>query len=219
MRKTAEKVGYIMAFRNSFRLLTTGIAFLVIGVILTVMAAGTLIDSAAAPADFNSLNAQDVKAGMIVEGDLEYNFGSYVELTMKKDNAPETTSGYYYLIGVGEESIMGLYAPVGTLSRQLDKQSSAFWDILNGESDVMPEKVHFKGKIKNMDDEDVDLFKQSLEKDWGYTGEEIEQYGVLLYVDAKEIKPQTVLLVIGIVVSLLGLLFGFLFIRQKMMGR
>lgn len=127
MRKTAEKVGYIMAFRNSFRLLTTGIAFLVIGVILTVMAAGTLIDSAATPADFNNLKAQDIKAGMIVEGDLEYNYGSYVKLTMKKDNAPETTSGYYYLIGAGEESVMGLYTPVGTLSRQLDDQADAFW--------------------------------------------------------------------------------------------
>lgn len=70
-----------------------------------------------------------------------------------------------------------------------------------------------------MDDEDVDLFKQFLEKELGYTSEEIEQYGILLYVDAAEIKPQTVLLVIGIVVSLLGLLFSFLFVRQKMMGR
>ncbi len=218
MRKTAEKVGYIMAVRNSFRLLTTGIAFLVIGVILTVMAAGTIIDSAATPVDFNNLKAQDVKAGMIVEGDLEYNYGSYVELTTKKDNAPEKTAGYYYLIDVGEESLMGLYTPVGTLSRQLDDQSEAFWDIMNGESEDMPETIHFKGKIKSMTDEDVDLFKDELER-LGFTSEEIEQYSVFLYVDAAEIKPQTVLLVIGIVVSLLGLLFGFLFVRQKMMGR
>lgn len=145
MRKTAEKVGYIMAFRNSIRLLTTGIAFLVVGIILTVMSVGTIIDSSATPVNFNDLKTQDVKAGMIVEGDLEYNFGSYVELTMKKDNAPETTSGYYYLISVGEESIMGLYSPVGALSRQLDNQSEAFWDLFNGDSDVMPETVHFKG--------------------------------------------------------------------------
>ncbi len=207
-----------MAVRNSFRLLTTGIAFLVIGVILTVMAAGTLIDSAATPANFNSLKAQDVKAGMIVEGDLEYNYGSYVELSTKKDNAPEKTAGYYYLIDVGDESLMGLYTPVGTLSRQLDDQSEAFWDIMNGESEDMPETIHFKGKIKEMTDEDVDLFKDELER-LGFTSEEMEQYSVFLYVDAAEIKPQTVLLVIGIVVSLLGLLFGFLFVRQKMMGR
>ncbi len=207
-----------MAVRNSFRLLTTGIAFLVIGVILTVMAAGTIIDSATTPADFNNLSAQDVKAGMIVEGDLEYNYGSYVELSTKKDNAPEKTAGYYYLIDVGDESLMGLYTPVGTLSRQLDDQSEAFWDIMKGVSEDMPETIHFKGKIKSMTDEDVDLFKDELER-LGFTSEEIEQYSVFLYVDAAEIKPQTVLLVIGIVVSLLGLLFGFLFVRQKMMGR
>lgn len=205
-------------FRNSIRLLTTGIAFLVIGIVLTVMTVGDMIDNAKTPADFYSLSEQDIKAGMMVECDLEYNYGSYVEVTKEKDSGAKSIVGYYYMIDAGQESYMALYTPIKDLIKQLDAQADTLWDYWDGKSDAMPTPVHIKGKIEKMDKEDIGLFEDQLET-FGFTSDEIDQYGLNYYIKVTDTSTHPILLVVGIVVTVLGLLFGFLFVRNKMMGR
>ena len=53
----------------------------------------------------------------------------------------------------------------------------------------------------------------------GFTGDEIEQYGLNYYIKVTETSTHPILLVGGIVITVLGLLFGFLFVRNNMMGR
>ena len=82
-------------FRNSIRLLTTGLGFLIIGIVLTVMTLGDIIDNAKTPADYNQLQMEDFKEGMIVEGDLLDNYGWYENVTRESDSGAKTVVGYY----------------------------------------------------------------------------------------------------------------------------
>lgn len=53
----------------------------------------------------------------------------------------------------------------------------------------------------------------------GFTSEEIEQYGLNYYIKVTDTSSHPILLVGGIMITVLGLLFGFLFVRNKMMER
>lgn len=204
--------------KNSFRFLTSGIGFLIIGIVLLVMSVGDIIDNAKTPADYSTLQMEDFKAGMMVEGDLELNYGSYVEMTRENDSGSKTVVGYYYLIDAGDDGFMALYTPMKDLISKLDRQADRTLDILYGYSDTLPDTVHFKGKVTKMDSEDIGLFHDELES-WGYSASEIEDIGLELYIKVTDTTSHPIILVFGIVITLLGLLFVFLFIRRKMMGR
>ena len=205
-------------FRNSFRLLTTGIAFLVIGIVLTVMTVGDIIDNAKPPANYNALEMNDFHEGMIVEGDLTDNYGWYETITREKDNGTKTTVGYYYLIDAGAEGMMGLYTPMKDLISELNEQEEEGNNYFNGYSDEKPRTIHFKGKVCKMDAEDIKLYREYL-TDIGLDSSAIDEYCLELYIKVTDISNNTPVLIIGIVIIFLGLLFGFLFVRNKMMGR
>ena len=69
-----------------------------------------------------------------------------------------------------------------------------------------------------MDSEDVKFFREYL-SDQGLTSSDIDEIGVELYIKVTDTSNNTPVLIIGIVISVLGLLFCFLFVRNKMMGR
>lgn len=204
--------------RNSFRLLSTGLVLVILGVILTVFVSGDMIDNAKKAVDHSTLQMEDFKEGMMVEGDLMWNYGSYETLTKEKDNGSSSIVGYYYLIDAGEEGIMGLYTPKKDLIKQLDAQYKA-WQYAETQADLDAiDTVHFKGKVEKMDSEDKKIFRQYLKKTYGFTDEEVDNYGVELVIKVKDGMP-VFLLPIGIVVVIVGLLLMFMFIRRKMMGR
>lgn len=205
-------------FRNSFRLLTTGIAFLVIGIVLTVMTAGDIIDNAKTPVDYNTFQMEDFKAGMMVEGDLLDNYGWYETVTLENDNGTTTTVGYYYLIDAGEEGLMGLYTPRKDLIGELNAQEEEGNDYYNGYSDIKPRTVHFKGKVCKMDSEDTRLYRQYL-TECGLTSEQMDESCIELYIKVTDTSNNTLVLFIGIGIIVLGLVFSFLFVRNKMIGR
>ena len=213
-------------FRNSIRLLTTGLGFLIIGIVLTVMTLGDIIDNAKTPADYNQLQMEDFKEGMMVEGDLLDNYGWYENVTRENDSGAKNVVGYYYLIDAGDEGLMGLYTPMKDLIKakiraeikELDKQEEEGNDYYYGYSDTKPRTVHFKGKVCKMDSEDVKFFREYL-SDQGLTSADIDEMGVELYIKVTDVSNNTPVLIIGIVISVLGLLFCFLFVRNKMMGR
>ena len=205
-------------FRNSIRLLTTGLGFLIIGIVLTVMTLGDIIDNAKTPADYNQLQMEDFKEGMMVEGDLLDNYGWYENVTRENDSGAKNVVGYYYLIDAGDEGLMGLYTPMKDLIKELDKQEEEGNDYYYGYSATKPRTVHFKGKVCKMDSEDVKFFREYL-SDQGLTSADIDEMGVELYIKVTDVSNNTPVLIIGIVISVLGLLFCFLFVRNKMMGR
>lgn len=205
-------------FRNTFRLLTSGITLLVIGIVLTVMMGGSLIDNAKTPEDYSTMSMSDFKEGMMVEGDLLFNYGSYVEMTKEKDNGSKSTVGYYYLIDAGEEGFMGLYTNISDMIKKLESQADDTWSYLNGETDDLPSTVHFKGKVLKMDQEDVGFMKDQMES-LGYSGSEIDEVSLYYYINVTDTSSHPVFLAVGIVLDVIGLLLIFIFIRRKMMGR
>lgn len=205
-------------FRNSIRLLTTGITFLVLGIVLTVMTAGDLIDNTKTPKNYADLQKEDYKVGMMVEGDLLDNYGWYENITRESDSGTKKVVGYYYLIDAGDEGLMGLYTPIDDLIKELDKQEEEGSDYWNGYTDKEPRTVHFKGKVCKMDSEDVKIYREYL-SDMGMTSSDIDEYCLELYIKVTDTSTHPILLGAGILLSVLGLLFGFLFVRNKMMGR
>lgn len=205
-------------FRNTLRLLTSGLGMLIIGILLIVIMGGSLIDNAKTPANYSTLKMSDIKEGMMIEGDLECNYGSYVEMSREKDNGSKTTIGYYYLIDAGEDGYMGLYTNISDLITKLDTQADATWSYLSYETDTLPSTVHFKGKVKKMDSEDIGFMKDQMES-LGYEGSEIDDMSLYLYINVTDTTGHPVFFAAGIVLALLGLFFIFLFIRRKMMGR
>lgn len=205
-------------FRNTFRLLTSGITLLVIGIVLTVMMGGSLIDNAKTPEDYSTMSMSDFKEGMMVEGDLLFNYGSYVEMTKEKDNGSKSTVGYYYLIDAGEEGFMGLYTNISDMIKKLESQADDTWSYLNGETDDLPSTVHFKGKVLKMDQEDVGFMKDQMES-LGYSGSEIDNVSLYYYINVTDTSSHPVFLAVGIALDVIGLLLIFIFIRRKMMGR
>ncbi|MGN1339972.1 MAG: DUF6709 family protein [Oscillospiraceae bacterium] len=204
-------------FRNNFRLLTTGIALFVMGIVFLVMTIGNIIDNVKTPADYAQLQIEDYREGMMVEGELISNYGSYETVT-RENNGTQTTVGYYYLIDAGDEGLMGLYTPMKELISQLDQQEAETMAYFYGESDTMPRTVHCKGKVCKMDSEDVRLYRQYLDQ-CGFSGEDIDDFCLDLYIKVTNTSNNTPVLIVAIVVSFLGLLFVFLFIRNKMIGR
>ncbi len=199
--------------RNSFRLLSTGIVLAVLGVILTVFVAGDMIDNAQKPADYNTLEMGDYKAGMIVEGDLPYNYGNYESVTKEGSN---TSIGDYYMIEAGSEGFMGIYTAKKDLMKELKNQYNEFKNAETEDEIAAVRTVHFRGKVEKMDDEDVKWFRRYL-KEAGLTDEIIDECTIELYIRVKDGAPVW-LLPIGIVVTLAGAFLVFLFIRRKMMG-
>lgn len=109
--------------KNSFRLLSTGLVLAVLGVILTVFVVGDMIDNAQKPADYSTLEMEDYKPGMIVEGDLPYNYGNYESVTKEGST---TSIGDYYMIEAGSDGFMGIYTAKKDLMKELYNQYNEF---------------------------------------------------------------------------------------------
>ena len=177
-----------------------------------------MIDNAKTPSDYSTLQMEDFKNGMIIEGYLPYNYGAYEFIQSESDSGNTTYDGEYFLIDAGDEGFMGLYTPDNNLMSQLEKQSDDFYNYVNLVSDEYPESIYFKGKVRRMDSEDVSIY-HSFMTSWGYTQEEIDETCLELYIEVKDISSSPALLAIGSVVALGGVLFCILFVKRKLMGR
>ncbi|MDE7233819.1 MAG: hypothetical protein K2N29_02045, partial [Ruminiclostridium sp.] len=163
-----------------------GFVLTLLGIMLTVMSAGDVIDSFKTPVNYNFMTAADVKDGAIVEGNLLYNFGSYEEeYTTGRFGNKVGGSSYWYLIpliGGEEEAYMGFYTGNNNLISALDRQVDETWALINDETDAQPTPIHFKGKIVKMDSEDETYFRDGLLNFLGLTLEEAQEYGIKSYI-------------------------------------
>lgn len=200
---------------KSIRLLTTGLTFLILGIVFIVMIGAEMMDYSKKGEEYSTLTMADYKEGMMVEGELPYNFGAYERIY---DDDDKKSVGYFYLIDADEYGFMGLYTPRKDLISQLDEQSDMV-DAASTEADyALVQPVAFKGKVTKMDDEDEKFFRQCLSS-YGYTDEFIDEYCPLMYIKCVDTKSHPVLLIAGIVATVAGLVFILLFVRRKMMGR
>lgn len=117
---------------GTWRLLYTGIVLLGIGIAFIVMISGEMADYAKRGADYSTMQWSDFKEGMMIEGDLPVNYGSYEEIVNDDKNK---SIGQFYLIDAGDDCFMGIYTPIDELINSLDDQYDA-WS--NGEDISQP---------------------------------------------------------------------------------
>ena len=194
---------------STWRLLTTGLGLLIIGIVLIVITGGEMADYAKKGVDYSTLQWSDFRDGMMVEGDLPVNYGSYERIV---NDDKDRSIGYYYLIDAGDDCFMGIYTPVKKLISALDAQ----YDQLSGDSDITP--VHFKGKVTKMDSDDSKYIRKYLTSA-GYTDEEADSLVIDLYIKCVDTDSHPIMLIIGIVAAVGGVVMLLLFVRRKMIGR
>lgn len=194
---------------NTWRLLSTGLILLILGIVMIFFTAGEMIDYSQKGEDYSSLEWFDFHEGMMVEGDLAINYGAYEEIIDEDDNK---SVGQFFMIESGTQRLMGLYTPVKSLISSLEEQ----YDQWQSDYDITP--VHFKGKVTEMDDEDREFIRQYLIND-GFTDDEVDDYIVDLYIKCVDTDSHPVMLIISIVAAAAGIVFLLMFVRRKMMGR
>lgn len=201
---------------RSIRSLFTALVVLIAGIALIVVSAGEMMDYSKTGEDFSQLTISDIKEGMMIEGDLPYNYGSYEYIKKEKD---KEGFGYYYLIGVNGSGFMGLYTAVDDLIEQLDAQYDDLFNATAPEDIDNVAPVHFKGKVTKMDSEDVNYYRTALTDDIGMDDDSIDEYCLELYIKCVDTSSHPFILIIGIVCTVAGLVLMFFFIRRKIMGR
>lgn len=200
---------------RSIRFLTSGLTFLILGIVFIVMISSEMSDYSKKGEEYGTLAMSDYKEGMMVEGELPYNYGSYERIYDEDD---KESVGYYYLIDADENGFMGLYTPRKDLITMLDAQADMLDSVSTEAEFSLIQPVTFKGKVTKMDDEDEKFFRQVLSS-YGYTDEYINEYCPLLYIKCVDTKSHPILLVAGIAATVVGVVFLLLFVRRKMMGR
>lgn len=186
---------------------------MVFGIVMIVISAGEMSDYSKKGEDYSSLQLEDFKEGMMVEGDLQYNYGCYEKIQKGKD---KDGFGFYYLIDAGDDGLMGLYTAVDELVEQLDAQADAYKGSFLGDNAIPT--VHFKGKVTKMDSEDLRLYRQWL-IEGGIPEDFIDSQCLDLYIKCIDTNSHPIILIIGIVCAVVGLVLLLLFIRRKMSGR
>lgn len=200
-----------MRFFGGLRQLISSIGFIIIGIVTIVIFSAELADRAKTPYSYDDLRHTDYKAGMMVEGVLSGNYGSYAELTDTDDSGKTKTVGYYYLIDAGDEGLISLYTPRKDIITKLERQYSQM-------GGVVTEYVPFKGKVTKMDEEDVGLYRDYLSY-LGLTDDEMDEYAPNLYIKVIDYSSHPVIIVIGAGAVLIGLIGLGIFILRKLRGR
>lgn len=134
--------------------------------------------------DFEELQEKEAEVGMHIKGNVKYALDcfAYEETwTENKDGSrtPAKTSHYYYAIPTKEDCFVALEVAVDAKEDMENLADETVEYISGGEEPVTT--VAVEGRMSKMDEEMQGLFKEYLQE-IGYTTEEIENMGELLYV-------------------------------------
>lgn len=167
-RKPATVGSYILSM----------IIFLGIGGFFLVTGFTEYMDSKKIPVDFNTVSADELKLGMVLEGDLSFNLGKFMESYRTKYGVKTGSSTYYYIIPAGGEAtpFLGPFMSLKgntNINQDLDRQSGSLYNSLSGFDFIDVPTVHIKGKLKKLSSEDKGYLRDAL-KQIGYSSSEIE---------------------------------------------
>lgn|GEM_PF-493272 len=201
---------------RGIRLLLNGIALMVIGIVLTVVIAGELIDNAQPGVDYSTLTADTIKEGMIISGELPFNLGGYETVTREGDNGKQEV-GTYYLICTDDYDFWGIYTADKALLSKLERQATQTVTVDDLE-DVTP--IEFKGKVTAMDDD------KRIIREWTADFFDMDQASLAdnvnimdYYIKVVNTSGHPWILALGILVIVIGAVFILLFVRRKLIGR
>lgn len=187
---------------------------LVIGGTLMFLSGSMFITSLKPVTDFEDLQEIGAEVGMHIKGDVKYAWDcfAYEETwTENRDGSrsPAKTSHYYYAIPGKEDTFFALEVAVDAKEDMENLAEETVEYISGGEEPAT--RVAVEGRMSKMDKEMQGLFKEYLQE-IGYTTEEIENMGELLYIQQPNSMRQIqVMFGIGALLVLIGIV---LFIRS-----
>jgi len=194
---------------NLFKII---VVLLALGIFCTIFGFIELADSKKTPIDLATMTDDQIEKGAIVEGDIHYNFGIFETVENKRNGRTESTY-YRYVIPVGSESYMGIQFTDKSSISSMDTQTNETFDMMDGKIEDTTTTVHVKGKIVGMDKEDAGYFKEFM-KIYGYSDDEIAQYGKEYYIVIREFDQYKPLIAVGIVSLIIAAVLIFLTVAR-----
>lgn len=156
-------------------------ALIILGVALLFSGLNMLKDSKTTPVDYSSLKESDMKKGLIIEGDLVYNFGAFEEnYDEKYGQRVGGSTNYKYAIPI-EEKFMGFEVREGAVSNVLDNQAENTFKYMIDERAIAPAKHHFLGKVYKLSSQSTGFFKEFLISA-GFSASEADEAIVQYYI-------------------------------------
>ncbi len=190
-------------FRNAlmyicFLLLIFGIVFLSGGI-------GNMNRSKQTPIPLEELTPDDLSKNIVVEGDIIYNYGAFMEEYTTNYGVKTGSSTYTYLIDLGDYGYIGVKTQNSQTSTLLEQQSDDTYAYFYEEGAGAPSPIHIKGRLRKLDDESYGFMKEALEY-MGYSTREAELYGYAYYIETESYDNYAGTIKIGAIATGLGLI-------------
>lgn len=168
------------------------------------------------PIDFNTLSPEDLETGLVVEGDLPYNYGAFMEEYTTNYGIKTGSSTYTYLIPIGDTQFMAI-TPHGELSSSLEQQADATLSYLLEETSVQPDSIHIKGQIRVLNSESLGYMQDYLVS-MGYSRNQVSAYTCAYYINCETYDKWWIGLLIGLgcIILSIGLLLITLRSRSRL---
>lgn len=138
-RKTQKKP-------NDAGLITSGIIFIIIGLVFAFMGVKEMIGVNGDLIDMNTASASDLKKGDYVEIDITYADYSYCENVQTTNYVFKRTTDQYYLISALADDSYYMGIKVAE-SQKDDLENLSKWTWSGDETAVNPGPLHYKGKL------------------------------------------------------------------------
>ncbi len=197
---------------NALGTLLGGLAIVAIGVVIICMNIAQMIENNQPHTSYSELTSTNIKEGMLIEGDLPFNYGAYAAQGGEINNK-------YYLIETSDGYAMSLLCTNTDILVQLEKQSDDYIDYLNGKIEAAPEAVKIRGKVKNMDTEDKKLITKCLQQSFGFSLDEVTDNTKFYIIEVGNTEISPVVIVIGALMAVGGIVMLLVAIRSFIIKR
>lgn len=191
----------LILMRNTY---LAGLALAIMGIVMLFQASEkkTAMDEAEA-FDINAVLIEDITENVVLEGDLQVNFGSFVEEYTTKNGARYSDSRYTYLILVGESEFIGVQIEGDDLYGTMEQQTNESYSYLYGETFTEPQTVHIRGPVRKMDSQSYQYMKEFMIS-MGFSEDEVNTYAYPYYIDTCYYKNWQFLFWGGIISIVIG---------------
>lgn len=179
----------------------------VVGLIFVVVQVPSLLALLRGKVEFESLAPNQIKSNIIVEADIQCNFGAFLEEYEKntKTNVTRTTD-MYYVIWTGDEADMDYrYMAIKVPASDIDAME-AMAEVTYYYEYVDP--IRYEGTIRKMDSEELEYFEEYFLES-GFTREELGDYILPYYIETGALVGSDAgmvyfLLIFGLVLIIVG---------------
>lgn len=194
-------------------LITTGIAFIIIGVVFLLIMWSEIIGIFTGKHNLDTELDKDIPVGSRVTVGVDAAVDWYATMEHKRYGVT-TSEEYYCMIWLDDGTFMGIKVREKDRGR-LDNIIDATWDYMNYQADSLPSKVTFEGSLRKMDSKEKQYF-QDLLSDMGYTSSEMDEVARYYTIDTTSTVGLAIMMLVMVVAFLvIGIICVVLYAKAK----